>query len=256
MQKRAFFVFIIIALVTLLLKGGVYQIGQASSPIYLQGVFITLWGDGAPGSGENRITYLLSTTQYDNIQLIIDEGLLASEGGSITVNQKAVIIQGTWREVGKSVLVQAMTLVKGETAVPEGIYGPQPWVSIACKFSDVPAEPNNLVYLQEMYSANYPGLDHYWQQQSYGLANLEGSGAFGWYVLPHPRNDYLPGGNLDWEKAAADCTAVADPYVDFSHYIGINLMFNDNLDGTHALMDCVRRGAQLGNHPGVTKISV
>jgi hypothetical protein len=230
MLKRVSFVFTIIAVLTLLVQGGVYQTGQASSPMYLKGKFTTVWGDGAPGSGETRISYFLSTTQFDNIQLIIDEGLLASEGGPITLNQKVVIVQGTWQVVGKSMLVQSLTLAKGETVGPEGIYGSQPWVSILCKFSDVPAEPNNLAYFQEMYSADYPGLDHYWQQQSYGLANLEGSGAFGWYVLPHPRNDYLPGGNLDWEKAAAECAAVADPYVDFSHYIGINLMFNDNLD--------------------------
>ena len=81
-----------------------------------------------------------------------------------------------------------------------------------------------------MYSLDYPGLDHYWQQQSYDLVNLEGSGAFGWYVLPHPRNYYLPGGNLDWWKAAEECTAAADAYVDFSAYVGINLMFNEDLD--------------------------
>jgi hypothetical protein len=147
------------------------------------------------------------------------------------LNRQAVIAQGVWLVEGTSLQVQSMALVEQSSGKPEGIYGSQPWVSILCKFSDVPNEPENLNYFKGMYSAEYPGLDHYWQQQSYGLANLEGSGAFGWYILPYPRSHYIPPtGNMDWGAAAADCTAAADNYVDFSPYVGINLMFNDNLD--------------------------
>ncbi len=229
-SRRIFIVFTILAVLTLLLQGGEIQKGQASSPIFREGIFITIWGDGIQGSRDSQISYYLSTAQNGNIQLIISDDLLTSKGGPTALNRKAVIVQGIWQDIGKSMLVQDLTLTEGEANGPEGIYGPQPWVSILCKFSDVPVEPNDLGFFQNMYSAQYPGLDYYWQQQSYDLATLEGSGAFGWYVLPHPRSYYLPGGNFNWWTAASDCTAVANAAVDFTKYVGINLMFNDLLD--------------------------
>ena len=229
-SRRRFILLIILAVFTLLLEGGEIQKGQASAYIFQEGIFITIWGDGNQASTDSQIAYYLSTVQNGNIKLIIPDELLISKGGPITLNRKAVIVQGVWQEMGKAMLVEGLTLKTGEATDPDGIFGPQPWVSILCKFSDVPAEPNDLEYFQNMYSTQYPGLDHYWQQQSYNLANLEGSGAFGWYVLPHPRSYYLPGGNLDWWTAAAECTAAANADVDFSQYVGINLMFNDLLD--------------------------
>lgn len=228
--RRLFFVFNVIAVLTLLVQGGGYQIGQALSPVILKGTFTTIWGDGTPGSKENHISYFLSTTQRETIQLIIDDDLLTSMGGPMTLNNQAVIVQGTRMNANTAFQVQSMTMANGEAVSPDGIYGPQPWVSILCKFSDYADAPNDLNYFKGMYSSDYPGLDHYWRQQSYDLANLEGSGAFGWFVLPHPREYYLPGGNLDWRTAAAECTAAADPYVDFTPYVGINLMFNAVLD--------------------------
>ena len=230
LPRRLFFVFNIIAVLSLLVQGGDYHIGRASSPFIYEGIFITLWGDGSESAGEEKIAYYLSTNQNGTIQLIIDDELLTSMGGPVTHNRQEMLVTGVWLNEGKTLQVQSMTLAEGKPVSPQGIFGPQPWVSILCKFSDIPAEPNDLEYFQEMYSSSYPGLDHFWRQNSYDLANLEGSGAFGWYVLPHERAYYLPGGNFDWWTAAADCTAAADPYVDFTPYIGINLMFNDLLD--------------------------
>jgi hypothetical protein len=112
--------------------------------------------------------------------LIIYKDLLTTHGGPPALNYKKVTIQGMWQDVGKSLLVQSLILVEGEAMRAEGIYGPQPWVSILCKFSDITDEPNNLQYFQEMYSADYPGLDHYWRQQSYDLTSRERSAAYGW----------------------------------------------------------------------------
>jgi hypothetical protein len=228
--KRLFFVFNVIAVMSLLMQGGYSQNGQAASPVSLEGTFIILWGDGNLGSGDTRTSYFLSTDQNNTIQLIVNEKLLSTMGGSTGLNKKAIMVQGMWQITGQSMLVQTITLASGEQAGTEGIYGPQPWVSILCKFSDYAIEPKNRQYFQEMYSSNYPGLDHFWQQNSYDLANLDGSDAFGWYTLPHDRAYYLPGGNLDWWRIASDCTGAADPYVDFTPYVGINLMFNANLD--------------------------
>ena len=229
--RRIFFIANILAILILLLQGGSGHIGQASSLVIMQGTFITLWGDGTPDSGESRTAYFLATTQLDAIRLFMDSEVVTSAGGLTSINRQSVVVQGTWLEQGASMQVQSISLMEGENGGPDGVYGPQPWVSILCKFSDVPAEPKDLQYFQGMYSSEFPGLDHHWREQSFDLANLEGSGAFGWYVLPYPRSHYVPpSGYMNWAAAAQDCTAAADQTVNFSPYIGINLMFNDVLD--------------------------
>lgn len=228
--RRLFFLFNIIAIMTLLIQGGYTQNGQAASTISQEGTFLVLWGDGSQGSGSTRTAYFLGTSQDNSYKLIIDDELIYSLGGPISLNRKTVDVTGMWQVAGQSILVQTISMADREQAGTEGIYGPQPWVSVLCKFKDITAEPNDLSYFNQMYSSVYPGLDHFWRQNSYDLANLQGSGAFGWYTLPKNRAEYLPGGNLDFDTAAKDCTAAADPYVDFTPYVGINLMFNDNLD--------------------------
>jgi M6 family metalloprotease-like protein len=100
-----------------------------------------------------------------------------------------------------------------------------------CKFSDQNAEPKPLAYFQDMFGSEYPGLDHYWRELSYNEINIVGSTAAGWFTLPNPRSYYIQSGALDFGRAAEDCTAVADPYVNFPSFLGINLMFNAELDG-------------------------
>jgi M6 family metalloprotease-like protein len=231
MLRRSFFVFNIIAFLMLLVQGGYPQIGQAASPVILEGTFNIIWGDGAPGSNDTRTSYFLSTIQNNTIQLEFNENLLTSMGGPMSLSQRPVIVQGTWLSAGRHLQVQSIDLAHGVSATTQSIIGPQPWISILCKFADVPDEPRNLAYFQGMYSPNYPGLDNYWREQSYNMANLQGSDAKGWFTLPYGRSHYLPGGKLNLGAAAQDCTAVANPYVDFSRYIGINLMFNADLDG-------------------------
>ena len=220
----------VLAVLTLLLQGGNFQDGKAAAPVYMEGIFNIIWGDGPPVTQESKIAYFLTQTQGKTINLIIENGLFASKGGPAAFNHKKVVLQGSWLEMGSSLWVQLISLAPGEEQGIEGVYGPQPWVSILCKFADIPDEPKDMEYFMGMYSDQYPGLDHFWRQNSYDQANLEGSSAFGWYILPHPRSYYLPGGNLDWWTAAQDCTAAADNDVDFSPYVGINLMFNAVLD--------------------------
>jgi M6 family metalloprotease-like protein len=81
-----------------------------------------------------------------------------------------------------------------------------------------------------MYSSSYPGLDHYWREVSYNQANVAGSTAVNWVQLPHPSSYYAyedaEGWQIDLNGMFNDCTAAADPHVDFRDYDGINMMFN------------------------------
>ena len=89
-----------------------------------------------------------------------------------------------------------------------------------------------------MYSSTSPGLNHYWREQSYNQANVSGSAGYGWYTLPYTRSHYVYDSNadgrveLDFNRSANDCTAgLPDADVYFRTFVGINLMFNSDLDG-------------------------
>jgi M6 family metalloprotease-like protein len=110
------------------------------------------------------------------------------------------------------------------------------WVTLMCKFADVAAEPRPRAYFQSQYGDAPGQLGHYWSDVSYGAIDLEGSSAHGWYTLPKPKSAYvgLFDGRLkaDLSRLFADCTAQADAEVAFDGVQGINLMFNEELDGS------------------------
>ncbi|NJM07732.1 hypothetical protein HC891_18390 [Candidatus Gracilibacteria bacterium] len=116
--------------------------------------------------------------------------------------------------------------------------GPQPWVTILCKFQDVPDEPHDLAYFQGLFANVYPGLDHYWREVSYDTISLAGSSVVGWYTLPNPKSYYVYDRNGDGiaehnnDRTATDCTAAADAAIDFTDFYGINLIFNANMNAT------------------------
>lgn len=237
MVKKILVLFLLICMISLSLWGeGQASARGAAAPLLLNGQFFVLWGDGAKDAPQSLARYFLTTPNGQQVQLLIEDSLLEQAGGIVRLNRQPVSVTGIWSQppssgVGGVMQVQEIALDKTTGGGTEGVFGPQPWVSILCKFSDYPDEPNDLPYFKNMYSAVYPGLDHYWRQQSFDLANVEGSDAFGWYTLPYPRSHYVPpSGYMDWGAAAADCTAAADSYVDFTPFVGINLMFNAVLD--------------------------
>lgn len=203
--------------------------------VEVRGTYIVLWGDGsasAPGSVRTDVLMLSSGQQIELVfssQSVIGINL-------VDLNRHSVIVNGSWlvqTEDGHQRL-KVSTIQADESLAlePEGVFGHQPWVSILCKFADYSIEPENLAYFQGMYSAAYPGLDHYWREQSFDKVDLIGSNAYGWYTLPYNRSHYVPAsGYMDWDAAANDCTAVAEADVYFPNFVGINLMFNADLDG-------------------------
>jgi M6 family metalloprotease-like protein len=108
--------------------------------------------------------------------------------------------------------------------------GPQPFITILCKFADEDVEPLSKAYFEELLGAARPGLDDYWRQVSYGQINLEGSRTVGWYTLPSPSTDYPTMTEALLDRLMNDCTRVADADVHFPDYAGINLVFNKTLD--------------------------
>jgi M6 family metalloprotease-like protein len=111
--------------------------------------------------------------------------------------------------------------------------GPQPFVTILCKFQDVPFEPKPRADVQQILDARDTGLDEYWREVSYGAISLEGSRVVGWYTLPNSRSAYMTptAAGADLQRLAQECAAAADPDVVFPDYVGINFVFSNNLTG-------------------------
>ena len=225
---------------------------QQGGTVSLSGWFRIIWGDSQDGS--TKEIHMLSTEDGQSIPLLLDDNAAAAAGGWLALNRKQITVNGTWSGALSAQGGPEAFQVTSVDPLPEAdvasaaVTGTQKYISIMCKFQGNASEPKNLAYFQDMYSGTKPGLDHYWREQSYNLINNVGSTASGWYVLPHPHDYYMSAGWFDLTKAAQDCTGVANPTVNFSTFKGINLMFNDELDGF------AWGGGQFLNLDGISKI--
>jgi M6 family metalloprotease-like protein len=119
----------------------------------------------------------------------------------------------------------------GERTFWWDVAGDQPWLIALCRFPDIPEIPHPPSWYVPLFSGEYPGLNHYWQQLSYGAINLTGTGFVSqWFTLPHPQAYYVPNGQANLTLLAQECSAVMDASVYFPQYVGINFMFNWELD--------------------------
>lgn len=235
----------------------------------LTGHLDVVWGDPPAHSDLPAVTELTLVSEAGvAIGLSISPELAARHGGFLSWNGRRVeahVHPDTGGSPSASGLrkVAALTLLpdllpgEGDASLLGGVTGSQPWVSLLCKFSDIPAEPENLAYFQGMYANVQGGLDHYWREQSYNAIDVVGSTAIDWLDLPNPQSFYVPdpgnGTGADLSAIFNDCTAAADPFVDFSNsgsgeFVGINLMLNDLLDC------CAWGGGRFATLDGVTKV--
>jgi M6 family metalloprotease-like protein len=221
-------------------------VGQMRS---LSGWFHVIFGDAPSGSGVSAISgYVLIDDQGQATELLIDEQTLRAFGGVRAINHQAVRVTGQAALASFTGVQSALPLLAVQTldldgpqrtaaavAASQAVTGPQPWATILCRFADLAAvTPHPISWFSTlMLGTTAPGLDHYWRELSFNNVNLIGSAVYGWYMLPQPRSYYVYGNpaQLDFQRAANDCTAVADADVYFPSFVGINLMFNDNLDG-------------------------
>lgn len=240
----------------------------------LEGRLDAIWGDPHRQSAAPAVRILTLTEDDGEItELYLSKELLAAAGGFFAWNGKRVRV--TLRASGSELpvpdlrpgtrQVAALTLLEGAGEQTEGtgaqtqgagVSGSHPWVSILCKFNDIETEPRNLAFFQGMYANAPGGLDDYWREVSYDNIDVVGSTAVDWVNLPQDQNYYIPtpgsgtGSNLF--ALFDDCTAAADPFVDFSNggsggFSGINMMFNAELDC------CAWGGGRFASLDGVAK---
>jgi M6 family metalloprotease-like protein len=215
------------------------QIAFCLSNDLIQGVLVHEIGD----SHDDRnitVTRFYLDSNGDIVELEMSEELSSSQIIHDFINKKVAVSLKDQLLPNSKRQVQSIELLEGENR-GGSVFGSQPWVSILCKFSDKTSEPRNLPFFEGMYANVFSGLDHYWREVSYNKIDIIGSIAIDWVDLPGTQVSYIPtpGSNSDanLSKLFDDCTAAADPFVDFSDigdgntsFVGINMMFNDNLD--------------------------
>ncbi len=245
--------------IALLIAGLLFSIAPAAEAGEIEkrvGWLSILWGDPPAESG---------------LGYVQRAELAGDAGGVFELEISGELARGAHRWQGKRVeatlerrspegplRVRSLRVVapNGGTATRGTISGSQPWVSILCKFSDISTEPENLAFFQGMYANSPGGLDHYWREVSYDAIDVVGSTAVDWVTLPNPQSFYAPtpgsGSNANLTALFNDCTAAADPFVDFSGggtpFVGINMMFNGLLDC------CAWGGGRFATLDGISKV--
>jgi hypothetical protein len=206
----------------------------ASNSVQMSGQFNVLWGDGSEENPGSSTHFYLTTAEGEIIELRIDDMNLNLEA----LLHQQVWVTGNWwqvAEAGKPAILEATNIIieRGGYLVSgySKMVGNKPWAVIQCKYAGYDDELKSPEYYEGMFSAEYPGLDHYWREQSYGLVDMEGSAIYGWYQLPHEPEYYLPLAGQPMTVnilmvLATDCISAANPDVDFSQFYGVMMMLN------------------------------
>ncbi|MBP7866001.1 MAG: hypothetical protein KA419_08615 [Acidobacteria bacterium] len=246
-------------LAVLTFLAAVFAVAAGAGEGTLDGVLTLTWGDPGPG-GTGKSEFLAEVTPPGGRPVRLAWDAARFDPGCLRVlNRRPVRVYGTLLPAadaprGQDLLVAERIEPAGGAArphKPEAVTGPQPWVTIPCKFSDVAAEPRTVGFFADQFGSTSPRLDHYWRELSYENINMNGSlAASKWYVLPHPKSHYVTGSPPAANLTAlfTDATAAADPDIDFTPFMGINLFFNDELDGY------AWGGARYATLDGVAKV--
>lgn len=247
--------------IALILADGFTATGSAPAAALraVEGVASVAWGDPERGSsgGPLRLT-VRDDSGFEQVFTLPHRSPAAGFDPSRAQGRRVRVVT----EDGAAPGAPPLAVVFFDLAAPEAIEvsGSQPWVSLLCKFSNVAAEPHAPSYFSAMFADSPGRLDHYWREVSYGQIDVVGSTATSWLTLPNPQTYYVPtpGSGCGGANGAKlnllfdQCTAVADPFVDFSvggtgGFAGINLMFNGDLDG------CAWGGSRYATLDGVSK---
>ena len=218
----------------------------------VQGDLELRWGDPSADARAHLAPAFSATLVLDNgarIALDPDDARRAA-GDLYALANRRVAIEFSSRKSGSrqrgieaivpadDIGGQREHLIAGKAdTVAKAVTGTTRWITIACRFSDITQGQKPIDFFRGQYGDAVGQLGHYWREVSYNKINLTGSDAKGWFVLPQPRSHYVTFDAATGKDKAnlnllfEHCTAAADAQVNFSQVIGINMMFNGNLDG-------------------------
>ncbi|GAB4527238.1 MAG: hypothetical protein OHK0046_44850 [Anaerolineae bacterium] len=198
-----------------------------------EGWLHVLHRDPAPDSGLVYENYVTLTTPDGVIsQLMVNETPYAYHNQFVRVTGRTLLAgMDTVNERPMLVVdaISAPDVVDPATSMNRALVsGSQKFINVLCRFSDSTGEPPfPPSYYDTLLGHEYPGVGHFWQTVSFGITDLYGSQTTSkWYTLPNTMDSYREGNYAKDDQLAEDCVAAADADVDFTQFIGINLMFD------------------------------
>lgn len=142
--------------------------------------------------------------------------------------------------------VSAVAFVSYMLASAAPLTGPTPFLTLLCRFSGS-SIPHPASYFDRYFASSYPGIDHYWRDQSNGLIDFTGSRVVGWIDLPDTAAGYQSNPATSLQRVIDDCMSGADPLVHFPDYYAINILVSTTFNGL------AQAGSGTFTRDGVTK---
>ncbi len=209
------------------------------------GVFATLFRhlpDGATTTG-NETTYRLIEDNGTDTALLVGESVIEAAGGAFALERRRVTVVADVPVAAQStgntpLFVKSLAPEGGRVIVAQAVTGSRRFLNVLCKYAGSAVEPEPQSYFAGlMSSANSVGLDAYWREVSYNTVDLTGSVATAWGAMANTRSYYTSTYGSDWgrnaglDAIATDCIQSVASTATPNDYQGINLIFNDALDG-------------------------
>ena len=223
---------------------------QTKSNDTLSGTLSVMWGDDIALQEEPLIQYILLKDSGESVYLDFSDEVIDTYGDPSLLQGERIRVKGdthtgTFLSTEGEESVMEVSSFSAVTEVPmqedrpmyqEPLTGSQSWYALPCKFADKPQEPTDPSYFETIMRNEYPYLDDYWREVSYGKINLEGSGAASqWYTMPENRSEYFYDWGVPWlntSKLMQDCLDAYTGDADFAQIEGIHFMINYNIGGS------------------------
>jgi M6 family metalloprotease-like protein len=221
---------------------------SAAPPVTLTGDLTIVHVDpvplpgGRPSPLRPHIRPFLTDDRGQETELAIEAAALDRAGGLLALDGRRVTVTldpgpaaaGTGPRRARDIRpADGPSIAALDPAAPK-IKGSQPFASLLCRFGDsTDVSPFDRFYIRDLLGSARPGLDHYFREVSYGAIDLVNSIAFDWKNLPSPRASYIGPNGAGLTKLRDDCLA-AHAEVNFTQFKGINLFFNQELNGSAA----------------------
>jgi M6 family metalloprotease-like protein len=111
------------------------------------------------------------------------------------------------------------------------VSGSRRYLTILCKFRNKAQEPGTKADYESFFMDPTMSVASYWGEASEQRLNFTGSVVVGWLTMANDSAYYFPNGakDADLGRLATDCTAAADPLVDFTQFHGVIAQFNGSL---------------------------
>src|SRR5882757_833169 len=163
-------------------------------------------------------------------------------GGRLVMKRDCCALRRRRIDVGRRLTIYGSWLLTAAlfSAVMAGVTsahaqvvsGKQPLAVVLCKFKDLPDEPHDVAYYQDMFSeagAGKKGVFDFWKDVSYGNLDLTGTVVKGWYTADKTGAEYNA---LDRGRQIDVCASKALPDIDFNKFSGVVVITNfRNLQG-------------------------